>query len=182
MFNARILLSACGLLLAGSNSGHAAAMVTGWMSPQCGQIWHPGVWWDLSPNWLKIWHTEYSLPRSSGWKSTHIHTWAFTHRQTQFSTSAYRNSRSPWTYVLTRHRASHTADWSWCSSTLCLFAPASCWNAYSISWVLNHANLCTHAQKSYSYHVHCSSFGSMLLISCEPYLRCLIVCFSIKGL
>lgn len=36
-------VSACGLLLAGSKSGHASAIVTGWTSPQCGQIWHPGV-------------------------------------------------------------------------------------------------------------------------------------------
>lgn len=43
IFNARIILSACGLLLAGSDGGHAAAMVTGWMSPQGGQIWHLGV-------------------------------------------------------------------------------------------------------------------------------------------
>lgn len=79
------------------------------------------------------------------------------------------------TCVLTRHRASHIAGWSWCSSTLCLFAPASCWNVYSISWVQNHANLCT--QKNDTNQAHCS----MLFISCAPYLRCLIVCFSTKA-
>lgn len=36
-------VSACGLLLAGSKSGHASAVVTGWTSPQRGQLWHPGV-------------------------------------------------------------------------------------------------------------------------------------------
>lgn len=136
-FVTRIGLRACGSLLAGPESGHAAAMVTGWTSPQHGQIWHPGVWWDPSPSRLKLWHTEYSRPLFSGWRNTHTH---------RVSTSLHKNSTSQLTYALTRQQGWRNADWSWCSSTLCLVAPASYWTLCSISLVQNHADLWTHAQ------------------------------------
>lgn len=143
------MLSACKLFLAGSNSKHVAAIVTGWMSPQHGQIWCPGGWWDPSPRWVKTWHIEYSCPLSSGCKHTHTHT-----RSGHPYIEMTHTCQIP--YILTRHRGRRIADWSWCSSTLCLCALASYWTLCSIFLVQNHADLCTHAQMKNSHHTHCS--------------------------
>ena len=142
-----IIVADSQFLFAGSNSGHAA-MVTRWTSPQCGQIWHPIVWLDISPNWLKIWHTEYPLPLSSGWK-IHVHTEMsiHTHRQIHNTSSGppYRETVHH-CQLMYLHDTRHS--------------PASYWNAYSIFWVQNHADLRTYAQITCSCNAHCSPFGS----------------------
>lgn len=69
--------------------------------------------------------TVLKLKTHTGCQDQHIHT----------------NNASLCSYVLTRRLGCSTFGLSWCSSPLCLYAPASYWTLSSISLVENHAGL-----------------------------------------